>query len=197
MERCHVCGSSCVRVPFICVRACERVERYERNGDVSVYTLSICCPVAKVHTALQFSRLNIHSLKVKKYGFKPNNTSILSDEYLIWLQLYSSLNQCTKTSVRKPWQTVWDSSPVPFHFQFSRLIARLCSAVSSESMTHTHTHTLQTHCACACGNLATVDIHSQGFLFENEKKNGKKRHKMVMNTRVRAFYCTVYMIVYV
>lgn len=140
MERCHVCGSLCV-CPFYLN------ESVRKSGTVVlVYTLSICCPVAKVHTALQFSRLNIHSLKVKKYGFKPNNTSILSDEYLIWLQLYSSLNQCTKTSVRKPWQKVRDSSPVPLSFQFSRLIARLCSAVSSESMSHTHTHTLQTHC---------------------------------------------------
>lgn len=56
--------------------------------------------MAKVLTALQISLLNIHSLKVKKkYGFKPNNTSILSDKYLVRLQLYSFLNQSHVTSV--------------------------------------------------------------------------------------------------
>lgn len=78
--------------PFICVK--EYVTTFG-------FTLSICCPVAKVHTALQISLFNIHSLKVKKNGFKPNNTSILSDKYLVRLQLYSFLNQSHVTSVLK------------------------------------------------------------------------------------------------
>lgn len=41
----------------------------------------------------------------------------------------------------------------------------------------------------SCGNLATVNIHSQGFLKKKKKKKWKRKNESI--------YCTVYMIVYV
>lgn len=103
----------------------------------------------------------VHSLKTKEKYIamalkkiqNQTKTPPSCDKYLEWLQLYSFVTHPDISAY-------WNEPTTLKHTQtnsFKGWPTWLCIACSSGSMAHD---------ACACGNLATVNIHSQGFIWK-------------------------------
>lgn len=158
----------------ICESSCFPLYVWKRENKS--FTLKIYCIVQwqNVHLALLLlSSANVHSLKEKRNGFKPNGATpseVTSTSFKGSSFTLSHLLSVVKLHV---WIKEKLQNPFTGSTFFSVIFGLIILALQCCSQRLFSIFILQTnlsrkhkncHSAWPCGNMATVNIHSQGFL---------------------------------